>query len=85
MHPVKIWKPALDTQEIPEESDTNHPVSKGQEPRKDNIPKHSFTSWSKGVAVLLCSALVWPHLGHSGQFWTPQYKRDSIREHPKDV
>ncbi|RMC13847.1 hypothetical protein DUI87_08930 [Hirundo rustica rustica] len=60
MHSVKIWKPVLDIQEIPVESDTNHPVSKGRKPCKDNIPKHSITSWSNVVSVLLCSALVWP-------------------------
>ncbi|GAB0209988.1 hypothetical protein GRJ2_003464500 [Grus japonensis] len=38
--------------------------------------KHSITSQSKEVIILLYSTLVWPHLEYSLQFWAPQFKKD---------
>ena len=37
--------------------------------------KHSITSQSKEVMILLYSALVWPHLEYCAQFWAPQFKK----------
>jgi len=36
--------------------------------------KHSITSQSKEVVILLHSAFVWPHLEYCVQFWAPQFK-----------
>ena len=38
--------------------------------------KHSMTSQPKELIILLCSALVWPHLECCAQFWAPQFKKD---------
>lgn len=38
--------------------------------------KHSRTSWSKEVMILLYSVMVWPYLEYCLQFWAPQLKKD---------
>ncbi|KAK4831609.1 LOW QUALITY PROTEIN: hypothetical protein QYF61_018369 [Mycteria americana] len=45
--------------------------------RANSIPgciKHSITSWSKEVIILLYLAM--PHLEYCVQFWAPQFKKD---------
>ncbi|KAJ7413728.1 hypothetical protein WISP_88630 [Willisornis vidua] len=44
--------------------------------------KHSLISCSKEVIILLCSALVQPHLKHCVQFWASQFNKDvKVFEH----
>ena len=38
--------------------------------------KHSITSWSKEVILLLYSVLLQPHPEYCVQFWSPQFKKD---------
>jgi len=38
--------------------------------------KHSMTSQSKDVTILLYSALVWPHLEYCVQVWAPPFRKD---------
>lgn len=38
--------------------------------------KHSITSWSEEVILLLYLVLVQPHLEYCSQFWAPQLKKD---------
>ncbi|GAB0186093.1 mitochondrial enolase superfamily member 1 [Grus japonensis] len=46
--------------------------------------KHSITSWSKEVIILLYSVLVWAHLEYYVQFWAPQVKKN-VKEKDLEV
>lgn len=40
--------------------------------------KHSITSWSAEVIVLLCSVLVRPDIEYCVQFWVSQNSKDTV-------